>query len=73
MNLEQVGIIGVEPISVSIALKLKEISAGKGKGAAIHITPPSTPTPRQPISPGHMVHLTKWSASPDRPATMLTW
>jgi prephenate dehydrogenase len=38
MNLEQVAIIGVEPISVSIALKLKEISAGKGKGAAIHIT-----------------------------------
>ncbi|MCX7680692.1 MAG: prephenate dehydrogenase/arogenate dehydrogenase family protein [Anaerolineae bacterium] len=38
MKLEHLAIIGADPISVSIALKLKEISSGKGKVRGVHIT-----------------------------------
>lgn len=38
MKLERVAIVGADPISISIALKLKELSSDKGKGGALHIT-----------------------------------
>lgn len=38
MKLEHITVIGADPISLSIALKLKELSSDKGRGAAVHIT-----------------------------------